>query len=138
MKRFFRELQQRGVLRIVGFYIALLWLVLQVGDVVLPAFELPDSMLRYALYAGLLGLPIVAFLSWFYEITPEGILTEEEAREHGAPRKSNHTLTVVTIATLVVALAVSLYVNFQQAVEDLVDAHRGEDVRDRVGPALTR
>ncbi len=118
MRRIIRELQQRGVLRTTGLYIALLWLLLQVGDVVLPAFELPDSMLRYALFAGIAGLPVVILLSWFYEITPEGILTEEEARETGTPRASNQTLTMLTIFTLVMALGVSLYVNFRQASDE--------------------
>ena len=36
----------------------------ETGDVVLPAFELPDSVLRYALYVGIAGLPLVMVLSW--------------------------------------------------------------------------
>lgn len=119
MKRFLRELQQRGVLRGAGLYIAFLWLLLQVGDVVLPAFELPDSVLRYALYVGFAGLPLVMILSWFYEITAEGIITEQEARDQHAERSGNQTITVATIFFLVMALGISLYVNFRQASDDL-------------------
>jgi tetratricopeptide (TPR) repeat protein len=117
MRRFFRELQQRGVLRGAGLYIAFLWLLLQVGDVVLPAFELPDSVLRYALYVGFAGLPVVMVLAWFYEVTSEGILTEEEARDHGTQGSSNQLVTIATIFFLVMALGISLYMNFRQAAE---------------------
>lgn len=117
MKRFIRELRDRGVLRGAGLYIAFLWLLLQVGDVVLPAFELPDSVLRYALYVGLAGLPLVLILSWFYEITPEGIVTEQEARDHGTQGSGNQAMTVATIFFLVMALGISLYVNFRQATD---------------------
>ena len=113
MRRFFRELQRRGVLRTAGLYVAFLWLLLQVGDVVLPAFELPDSVLRYALYVGFAGLPVVLVLSWFYEFTAEGIISEEEVRDHGAARSGNQAVTFATIFFLVMALGTSLYVNFR-------------------------
>ena len=89
MKGLIRELQDRGVLRVAGLYIALTWLLLQVADVVLPAFDLPDIVLRYALYIVLGGLPAVVLLAWFYEITPEGIVTEQEVRDHGRSRSGN-------------------------------------------------
>lgn len=119
MRRFIKELQHRGVLRGAGFYIAFLWLLLQVGDVFLPAFDLPDSALRYALYFGIAGLPVVLLLSWFYEITPAGIVTEQEARDTGTAGSSSQVMTIATIFFLVMALAISLYVNFRQAVEEV-------------------
>jgi hypothetical protein len=66
----------------------------------------PDSVLRYALYIVLGGLPAVVLLAWFYEITPEGIVTEQEVRDHGRSRSGNQALTGVTISAL--ALGISL------------------------------
>lgn len=118
MKGLIRELQDRGVLRVAGLYIALTWLLLQVADIVLPAFDLPDSVLRYALYIVLGGLPAVVLLAWFYEITPEGIVTEQEVRDQGRSRSGNQALTGITISALVLALGISLFVNFQQATDE--------------------
>ncbi len=120
MKGFIGELQHRGVLRVAGLYIALTWLVLQVADVVLAAFELPDSTLRYLLFVAAAGLPVVLLLAWFFEITAEGIQTEQEVRDQGIARVGSPLLTVATITALVLALGISLYVNFQQATDEPV------------------
>jgi tetratricopeptide (TPR) repeat protein len=117
MKGFIGELQRRGVLRVAGLYVALTWLVLQAADVVFPALGLPDSALRYILYGAAGLFPLVLLLSWSFELTSAGIRTEEEAREEGAERAGNSALTVATITALVLALAISLFVNFEQATD---------------------
>ena len=39
------------MVRVAGLYVAVTWLLLQISDVVFPAFDIPDSALRYILFA---------------------------------------------------------------------------------------
>ena len=111
-------MRDRGVLRVAGLYIALSWLSLQIADVVFPAFDIPDSALRYVLYVAAIGFPIACVLSWFYEITPQGIVSEQEMRDAGYVRQDNRGLTLATLVVLFLALTVSLFVNFKLATDE--------------------
>jgi len=74
--RFVSELQRRHVVRVAIGYAAVGFVLLQVAEIVLPAF-LPsfraDAALRIVVVAFLLLCPVVASLAWVYEITPKGI-----------------------------------------------------------------
>ena len=119
-KGFIQQLNDRGVIRVAGLYIALTWLTLQIADVLFPAFDIPDSVLRYVVFAAAAGFPLVCLLSWFYEITDTGIVSEESLQEQNAPRVNKRGLTTTTIVLLVLALGTSLYVNFRLATDDVV------------------
>ncbi len=118
MKRAIRELRRRGVFRAAGLYIAATWLLLQIADVVFPAFDIPDSALRYILFGAVVGFPLAMLFSWFYDISSEGIRSEEELREAGESGRGGY-FSSATIVVLVVALGISLYANFEQANEPL-------------------
>lgn len=49
------------------------WLLLQAADVLFPAWDIPDSGIRYVLYALVLGLPVALAFAWFYDLGPEGL-----------------------------------------------------------------
>ena len=73
------ELKRRNVMRMAGLYLVGAWLVVQVADTVLPAFGMPDWMLRGVIVLLAIGfLPALAF-AWIFELTPEGIVTDAEA-----------------------------------------------------------
>ena len=86
MNKFFHELRKRGVVRVAGLYVAVVWLLLQIADVVFPAFEIPDSAVRYILLAAVVGFPVVVLLAWFFEFTDKGLLREEDLQASGAHR----------------------------------------------------
>lgn len=118
MNQFIQELQQRGVIRVLGLYGAVFWLLLQASDVLFPAFEIPDSAVRYLLFGGLGLLPIVATLTWFYEITDRGIQLEEDVRQSGAKRLfAGSQFYFLIIGLLAVALSISVYLNLQAPAE---------------------
>ena len=73
MKRFFSELQRRRVLRTAALYVVGAWLVMQVGDVVFPALDIPERSLRYVLFGALLGFPAVIVFGWFFDVGAHGI-----------------------------------------------------------------
>lgn len=115
MSNLFSELRSRGVFRSAGFHIAATWLVLQIADVMFPAFDIPDSALRLILFGSIATFPLTILLSWFYEFSGQGIRTESEIQEAGEERAGRGYLSTGTIIVLALALGVSLYANFEQA-----------------------
>jgi TolB-like protein len=72
--RFWQELRRRRVYRLAGLYVVGAWLVVQVADIVLPAWAVPETAMRYLIIAVTLCFPIAMVFAWFYDITPDGIL----------------------------------------------------------------
>lgn len=80
-KRFFFELRRRKVLRAILGYLAVAWLLLQVGSVMIPAFDIPDYALKVLIYVLALGLMLWVIFSWFYDWTSEGWQKTEDLAE---------------------------------------------------------
>jgi TolB-like protein len=70
---FLAELRRRHVGRVAIAYGAVAFVLLQAGEIVLPAFAAPDWVLRLLVLATFLGFPVALALAWIYEITPQGI-----------------------------------------------------------------
>ncbi len=68
------ELRRRHVIRVVGAYAVCAWLTLQVAAIIFPALMVPDWVLTVLVVLGLAGLPVVAILTWVYDITPAGVV----------------------------------------------------------------
>jgi adenylate cyclase len=68
------ELRRRHVIRVVGAYAVCTWLTLQVVAIIFPALMVPDWVLTVLVVLGLAGLPVVAILTWVYDITPAGVV----------------------------------------------------------------
>jgi len=67
------ELRRRNVFRAGLAWLALSWLLVVSADLLFPVLELPIAAVR-GLTLGLLAvLPLVLFLAWRYELTPEGL-----------------------------------------------------------------
>lgn len=70
MKGFFSELVRRKVVRSVGAYLVLLWLLAQGFAALYPAFGLPPWSLTAFVITGLCLTPLFAWLAWRYDIVP--------------------------------------------------------------------
>ena len=107
--KFWQDLRRRRVFRLAGLYIVGAWLVFQIADVFFPAWGVPDSALRFLLYAAVLCFPIALVFSWFYDITASGISRTRPAGEHEpvdfALRRTDY---LVLAGLLIVAGAVVL------------------------------
>lgn len=77
--KFLVELSRRRVIRAVGIYGAALWLLSQGVADLFPAFGLPDWSVRAFVIVGLLGIPVVIAVAWVYDITPEGLVRDDQA-----------------------------------------------------------
>ena len=70
---FWTEGRRRGVFRVGGLYVAGAFVVLQLGEIVLPAFNAPDWALQTLVVFVFLGLPVALAFSWVYDLSPEGL-----------------------------------------------------------------
>ena len=57
------EFRRRGVLRVAALYVIAAWLIIQVADVFFPAWNIPETALRYLLVAAIVGFPIAIVFS---------------------------------------------------------------------------
>jgi hypothetical protein len=71
------ELRRRNVFRVGAAYGIVVWLLIQVADVVLPTFKAPEWVLQVFTFLVILGFPLVLIFAWAFELTPEGIRREE-------------------------------------------------------------
>ena len=81
MSSLFTELKRRNVIRVGAAYVAVAWLLAQVADTVLPAFELPSGSLKTILIVIALGFPVTLVLAWIYELTPKGLRRTDDIPE---------------------------------------------------------
>lgn len=102
--RFLAELSRRHVGRVAIAYAAVSFVILQLAEIVLPAFEQPEWVLRLLVVFALLGFPVALALAWIYDVTPHGIeRTEAEGGTTGAevgvfPRLAFLAITVAIAA----------------------------------------
>ena len=99
IKALAKELIRRGVLRALGAYVAILWLSAQGVVDVFPALGLPEWTVKGFLIIGIAGIPVIAIVSWKYDLTRKGLLRDrgtalvapglEIAVSGGPTRRSN-------------------------------------------------
>ena len=98
LRAFWTELRRRRVVRSGGFYVAAAFVTLQLGEIVLPAFNAPDWVLQSLVVVLLLGLPVVLAFAWVYDLTPQGLertVDRGPAKVSLAPRVALLGITVV-------------------------------------------
>ena len=82
------RLRERGVLRVAASYAVIAWLVLQIADVALEPWDVPDWVRRAPLVIALLGFPVALALAWFLELGDGGVTRDTELA--GAVRPATH------------------------------------------------
>ena len=105
---FWQELRRRHVVRTGGMYVAAGFVVLQLGEIVLPAFNAPDWALQSLVVLVFLGLPIVLALAWVYDLTPEGLARTRETRQ-GRRVTLAPKLALLAVTSISVALAAAWF-----------------------------
>ncbi len=84
------------------------WLLTQIATQVFPFFDIPNSAVRFAIVALLLGFPIAMALAWIYEFTSKGLVREEDVDP--ATRKSaGRVFDFAIIGVLLLLIAVLIY-----------------------------
>ena len=104
MGSFWRELRRRNVFRVGIAYLAAIWVLIQVADVLLPNVGAPAWVLQALLFSSALGFPLALFLAWFYELTPEGIRAASEVETVDSARFTGRKIDFAIIGLLVLAV----------------------------------
>jgi TolB-like protein/Tfp pilus assembly protein PilF len=108
--RLFSEIKRRNVHRMAVLYGVTTWLIMQAAEVVMTLAALPEWTGRLTLLLLALGFPVALVLSWFYELTPEGISLEKDVEtSESITHVTGRRLDFVVIALLCAAVLVFAY-----------------------------
>lgn len=99
-KNLLAELKRRNVYKVAISYAVVAWLLVQVGSILFPTFELPVWVMRAFVIAIGAGFPIALVLAWAFELTPEGIRRTKMADAVGEPSLGGRWIAMVVIASL--------------------------------------
>ncbi len=132
MASVWRELKRRNVVRVVVAYAIVSWLILQLTDVLMPLLSLPEWVGRFVFLLLVVGFLLALFVSWAYELTPEGLKKEKDIdRSESITHITGRKLDFMIIGMLVVALG---YFAFDKFV---LDPSRDAELVQTTTEALT-
>jgi len=131
--KFWQELRRRRVFRLAGLYIIGAWVVIQVADISFQAWGVPESALRYLFIAAIVCFPVALIFSWYYDITPKGIVRTEavddsESVDQGLQRKDYILLSALLGVGLMVLL--SSVSRIQEEIEEAPEVTNQAEVLD--------
>jgi len=114
MKRsLFAELRRRNVFKAGAAYLALGWVVVQITATLVPALNLPSSLVPIVTWIGVIGFPFVIMFSWIYELTPEGLKREREVdRSSSITHITSRRLDYIIIGLMVLAIGLFAFDRF--------------------------
>ena len=102
---FFQELKRRNVVRVAAAYAVVAWLLIEVSDTIFPRLGFPDWTVTFIIVLLALGFPLALFLSWAYELTPEGVKrTEEVPVEASVTRSTGRRLDFAIIGVMALVI----------------------------------
>ena len=117
MGNFLAELRRRKVLRVAGLYIVAAWISIQAAGEVFAAWQIPEESLRLVWIGALVGFPLVLVVSWYYDISSEGIVhTAARAPDHDVDI-SLHGIDYVILGALLIVFAITTYGLFTTVAE---------------------
>jgi hypothetical protein len=90
------ETRRRSVFKVATVYAVTAWGASMGAAELLPAFGAPDWATRMFVVCAWLGLPIAIVLAWAYEITPRGIVRDDEPDEPSPASARTENTTVLS------------------------------------------
>ena len=105
MGRFFDELKRRNVVRVAIAYLIFGWLVIQIGEALLPGFGAPDWVFKTMVLFLATGFPFALLFAWAFELTSDGIKkTRDVNLAASVTASTGRKLDFAIIGALVIAL----------------------------------
>ena len=111
MAGFFEELKRRKVIRVLVAYIVASWLLLQVADVLSSVLDLPEWAPKLVFFLLAIGLVPAMILAWAYDITPDGIKSDDEIQASDVPeqKKEKSFLPIASVGFLAAVIGATLF-----------------------------
>jgi len=101
--RLIEELKRRNIPRLALAYLVSAWLVIQVGDTILPNFGFSERAVTIVIVITAIGfLPFLIF-AWIFEFTPEGLKKEEDIHRSLIEVQTTSRTLDITIIILLLA-----------------------------------
>lgn len=108
MNNFFSELSRRNVFRVAAAYVIVGWIVLQVVGLLAPSLGLPDWTLALIFVFLLSAFPVALFLTWAFEMTPDGV--QKTAAPDAPAATGSQRTDFGLIAVAIVLIGVTVFV----------------------------
>jgi TolB-like protein len=107
MGKLYEELKQRKVVGAIAVYALFSWVTLQVVDVAADPLDIPLWVPRALIIAALIGFPVVACTSWFFDITRSGLVLSSDSSEDNRKPIGVSSLSMLTLGVLIISVFVS-------------------------------
>src|SRR6059036_3841347 len=106
----FSELRRRNVFRVALTYAVVAWLLIEIASVFVPMVDAPDWIITAFVVLLALGFAVAMFISWVFEMTPEGLKrTEDLSPDEVIPYWSRRKFARFIIGVAVLAFGLSAY-----------------------------
>ena len=117
---FVAEVRRRRVVRFAVAYGAVAFVVLQIAEIVFPAFGIDEGGLRWLVIVTSLAFPPALVLAWIYDLTREGIRRTEG--EPAGPFLHRLALAALLVATTAATGGLGVYLARQDLAEPITVA----------------
>lgn len=106
----FSELRRRNVFRVALTYAVVAWLLIEIAAVFVPMLDAPEWIVTAFVVMLAVGFAIAMFISWSFEMTPEGLKrTEDLSPDVAIPYWSRRKFARFIIGVAIVAFGLSAY-----------------------------
>lgn len=93
-KTLLAELRRRKVYSVAAAYVVTGWVMAMGAAELFPYFGIPDWAVRLVVASAILGFPVAIVLAWAFEVTPEGVVRDSDARAMNVPAEIDETIAV--------------------------------------------
>lgn len=131
------EVFRRGVVRVIGAYLAVAWLVIQLGAVLESSLGLPAWFDAVVTSFALLGFPVAVVIAWAFEVTPEGVKRTEGSGKNGISyiRVVTDSAILITIVSFSAVTTIDLLRDSPPVLEEYQEVGKeNESLVDRPVP----
>jgi hypothetical protein len=108
LKGIWGELRRRRVVSTAAAYAAVAFVLLQLGEIVFPAFGFDQQAMRLLVAVVLAGFPVVLALAWVFDVTRGGVKRTRPEGSEGGDATSSVPAPSVAVVAIVVVCAVGL------------------------------
>lgn len=130
---FFSELRRRNVLKVALTYTVVSWLLIEIAAVLLTTVGAPGGILTALLAVFALGFAVAMFISWNFEMTPEGMKrTQDVAPGEVIPYWSRRKFATFIIGVVALAFVLSVFQLLRPKTES--DTSSSTDDSNRAAP----